>query len=268
MNTHTPDKDPLDEDEQALARIVRALPAGEPPSALDAHILKAASNALAAPTRRRAAWLTSSGSLWGIGSAAAAVLAIGIAWQRMNPALPSLPASAPVPVAADTRDDGRTTVEFKQEAPRRYDNSPPPPALADAPRTRVPIPAKALSTQPMAAPAVAPAAPAPLPQDAMKESLDEHVAAAADRAVAEPAATGGMAKAAPAERDQATADDLADAKERVAADASLYPESWLARIRTRLKDGDVMGARASLRLFVAKYPTQAVPDDLKALLKQ
>ena len=267
MNTHTPDMDPLDEDEQAMARIVRALPAGEPSPALDARILKAASNGLAAPTRRRAAWLTSSGSLWGIGSAAAAVLAIGIAWQRMNPALPSLPASAPVAVAEDTRSDGRTPVEYKQEAQRQKENAPPP-ALANALQRPTPRAATAMKSQPSAAPVPAPASPAAFPQEAARDRLDEHVAAAADRAVAEPTTTAGMAKAASAEGDQATAGYLADAKERVAADASLYPESWLAKIRTRLKDGDVDGARASLRLFVVKYPTQALPDDLKALLKE
>jgi hypothetical protein len=296
MNTNTPNTDPLDNDEQALARIVRALPAGEPPAALDARILKAASDALAtAPAKRRVAWLASGGSLWGIGSAAAAVLAIGIAWQRMNPPLPSLPASAPVPVAQDSSGDGRTPVEFKQEAPRQYDNSPPPPALADAPRSRAPMPVTASNAQTAAAQVAAAPPPAPFPQDAMKESLDEHVADATGRADAEPAALGGApaapavraetqatAKAAASERDQAsgTIDSLvvtgarlsaegeASERQRVADDAKLYPESWLVRIRTRLKDGDVEGARASLRAFVAKYPTQAIPDDLKILLKE
>ena len=280
MNTNRPEMEPLDDDEQALARIVRALPAGEPPSALDARILKAASDALATPMRRRAVWLTSSGSLWGIGSAAAAVLVLGIAWQRMNPPVPALPATAPVTVAQDKRDDGRTEVEFKTEAPKQYDNSPPPPALADAPRPRALAPAAA----------AAPAAPAPFPQDALKERLDEHVTEAFARGNAEPAATGGapasraeaqslqaeaaadnaIAKAAaPAvERDQAASGLVAGAKDRVADDAKLYPESWLAKIRTRLKHGDTAGARASLHLYIAKYPNQVIPDDLKVLLRE
>ena len=79
MTTQLPDHDPLDENERAFARIVRALPAGDPPAALDALILKASSDALAVPNKRRAVWLSSTGSLWGIGSAAAAVLVMGIA---------------------------------------------------------------------------------------------------------------------------------------------------------------------------------------------
>jgi Meckel syndrome type 1 protein len=292
MNPNAPDTDPLDESEQALARIVRALPAGEPPSALDARILKAASDAVAAaPGKRRTALLSATGSLWGIGSAAAAVLAIGIAWQRMNPPMPTLPATSPAPVAEDVRNDGRLPVEFKQEAPRQYDNSPPPAAPA--------VIANRIARPPVASAAPVPAAATAFPQD----SLDEHVAqrelqapaamaapalgvisggAAADNqaAPAEPRAEAQAtstdayradapaAKAMSAERDQAAMGSLADADGRVAPDTHLYPESWLLKIRTRLKDGDVEGARASLRLFVAKYPTQTVPDDLKALLKE
>ena len=48
MNTREPITEPLDDDEREFARVVRALPAGEPPAALDARILKAASDAVAA----------------------------------------------------------------------------------------------------------------------------------------------------------------------------------------------------------------------------
>ena len=57
MNTREPITEPLDDDEREFARVVRALPAGEPPAALDARILKAASDAVAARPRRRFAWL-------------------------------------------------------------------------------------------------------------------------------------------------------------------------------------------------------------------
>ena len=73
---------PLPDEEAALARVLRALPAGEPPAALDAAILKAASDALAAggaarPRRRLPGWA--------IGTAAAAVLAIGIGMNLRPP---------------------------------------------------------------------------------------------------------------------------------------------------------------------------------------
>ena len=77
MNTPLPPIDPPDPHERELARILRALPGGEPPPALDARILRAAHDALAQPaSRKRALWAGgSSGALWGIGSAAAAILA-------------------------------------------------------------------------------------------------------------------------------------------------------------------------------------------------
>ena len=271
MTTHTSDHDPLDESERALARIVRALPAGDPPAALDALILKASSDALARPNRRRLAWLSATGSLWGIGSAAAAVLVLGIAWQRMNPPMMSLPASSPVPVAEDIRSDASQPVEFKQESPRQFDNSPPPspPAAPAVARLGVTPPAPMVSAEPTQA---------AVPNDA----LDEHVAqrelqapavgqlggAAADAPVlaAQAASSNAMAKAVSAERDQATTRSEVDARVRVADDKRLYPESWLLKIHARLKDHDVEGARASLRQFVAEYPQQPVPDDLKFLL--
>lgn len=291
MNPNAPDIDPLDEDEQALARIVRALPAGDPPLALDARILKAASDAVAAaPSKHRVAWLSPIGSIWGIGSAAAAVLAVGIAWQRMNPPMPALPESSPAPVAADVGNNGRLQVEFKEETPQQYANSPPP-----APS----VLANRIAQQPVASAAPVPAAVTAFPQD----SLDEHVTqrepqapapmaapalgvisggAAADnkaapaesRAEAQATSTDAYradapaAKAISAERDQAAGESADAARQRVQPDARLYPESWLQKIRTRLKQGDADGARASLRMFVTQYPTQTVPDDLKALLEE
>ena len=44
MNKQIPTTEALDEQERELARILRALPGGEPPAALDARMLKAAGN--------------------------------------------------------------------------------------------------------------------------------------------------------------------------------------------------------------------------------
>ncbi len=302
MNTRPPTTDPLDDNEAALARIVHALPAGDPPPALDARILQAASNAVAA-SRRRRAWVSSTGSLWGIGSAAAAVLVIGITWQRMNPPTMSLPASSPEPIAEESADDGRLNVEFKEATPRDF-NHPPPPAA--------PVVANRASSKP-----ALPRADQPAPNAFPHDGLDEHVAqggrelaaaTAAPMAQAAPAvgALSGLtadarapearaeaqsnamdtaadsvaAKAAATERDRAgtpldtitvtgtrlQSESAESLRRRVAADEKLYPESWLLKIHNRLKAGDVAGARASLRLFVAKYPQQAVPAELKPLL--
>ncbi len=169
MTTHDPRHEPLDTNERELARVVRALPGGEPPAALDAMILKAAQDAVAsAPTRRRLRWLAG-GAAWGIGSAAAAVLAIGVGWQVLNPQTATqlpLPARAPAPSAAPAAADesAGTTVEFRDEPRPAFDNSAPPaPVSPAAPRARV----QAFPASPsvMAAPPPPPpppAAPAPI----------------------------------------------------------------------------------------------------------
>lgn len=77
--------DPLDADERELARVLRALPAGEPPSALDARILAMARDAVVStpaqkdegqPRARRAQRLA-----WGLGVAASCVIAAGLVWR-------------------------------------------------------------------------------------------------------------------------------------------------------------------------------------------
>ncbi|CAN5137729.1 hypothetical protein BH11PSE14_BH11PSE14_13720 [soil metagenome] len=115
MNTMPPNK-PLDHDERDLARILRALPSAEPSAALDARILRAAAEAAARGSRRRRiGWLGAGGGMWGIGSAAAAVLALGIGWQALygggsHPA----PMTRPVPVD-DAADSEGMSVEFKDQ---------------------------------------------------------------------------------------------------------------------------------------------------------
>ena len=310
MNTHEPTTEPLDDDERAFARVVRALPAGEPPAALDARILKAASDAVASRPRRRFAWLASGGTAaWGIGSAAAAVLAIGVAWHTMNPTPYSLPPSAPVTVQ-DMEEQESLPVEFRERSDADLAAMAPPPPPADLPQAQMhaPVPPPAMAPPP---PPPAPAAPMPFPET----GLDEHVAhAPAAAANAEPVGSGNInaidvssvesttvltaeqiAKTdAPARQRAELARDAAaakasqpapassaalgaagrsdaykeDAQQRVQADAKRYPESWLLKIRTRVKEGDMAGARASLALFVAKYPKHPVPDDLKPLLKR
>jgi hypothetical protein len=122
MTMRPPPKEPIDDarldaDERELARIAQALPSGEPSPMLDARILKAASNAVAPSAKNRLAWLTSAGSAWSIGSAAAAVLAIGIGWQVLRPMPRSLPAQAqaPAPVDEAQNEQAGVPVEFKQE---------------------------------------------------------------------------------------------------------------------------------------------------------
>jgi hypothetical protein len=123
MNTNRPHEE-LDHDERELARVVRALPGSEPSPALDLRILKAAQDAVATTPgkrSRRALWASSSaGSLWGIGTAAAAVLAVGVSWQLfMRGPTGNFPASRPVVVAEDkAQDRDATSVDFVTAAPK------------------------------------------------------------------------------------------------------------------------------------------------------
>lgn len=310
MNTHEPNTEPLDDDERELARVVRALPAGEPPAALDARILKAASDAVASRPRRRFAWLAGGSAAWGIGSAAAAVLAIGVAWRTMTPAPYSLPPSKPVSVQ-DVEEQDSLPVTFDEPSDRELAALAPPPPPPPPP----PQPPLAQMRAPAAPAAAAPPSP-PAPMPFPETGLDEHVAHAPTDNYSEPQAVGSgavnpidvssvesttvltaeqIAKVDSAKRQRAEqARDAAAAKasqpapassaalgaaatradadkeaveKRVQSDTRRYPESWLLKIRARLKEGDRAGAQESLRLFVAKYPKHAVPDDLKPLLK-
>src|SRR5690348_8421756 len=115
MNT-LPPNEPLDDQEREFARILHALPSGEPSPALDAKILRAATNAAASSKRPVRRVLASAGALWGIGSAAAAVLALGVAWQLRygTPDHAAVP-SAPRAQAVSDSDDGSVQVELSSQ---------------------------------------------------------------------------------------------------------------------------------------------------------
>ena len=217
MNTMPPNE-PLDHDERELARILRALPSAEPSAALDARILRAAAEPSARGSRRRRiGWLGAGGGMWGIGSAAAAVLALGIGWQALygggsHPA----PMTRPVQVDDAAESEGMS-VEFKDQtslADKADAASAPPPPPVQAPRQAAPLAAPKV----VAAERPAPASNAPAPfSDA---GLDEHVA---QRAEAEPMAApgGGMAGSLERAGDMAAkADARLDAQRRQRDSAS------------------------------------------------
>jgi hypothetical protein len=52
----------------------------------------------------------------------------------------------------------------------------------------------------------------------------------------------------------------------VKEDVRLESGEWLERIRSRRDEGDLDGARASLRLFRRDHPRVRIPDDLRVLL--
>jgi len=303
MNPNDPTDGALDPDERELARVLRALPSGEPPAALDARILRAAADAAAsAPARRRRALgLFGGGSaVWGIGTAAAAVLALGIGWQAMYGNQPLLPRSSPVALPADAAGDDSVSVEFRDRTSLADKASeaagappPPPPALADREFPRVRSRAPANRVEPAGAMAAAPAAPA---AEAFPETgLDEHVAAraeagaAADAAFAaerdEPlrASAEGRAQAydsaaasakvatqaagvAARRADQALAEQAGAEAAQAEITAPLRPASWLAQVRSLRAAGKTDEARARLVEFRKAYPHWVIPTDLAPLL--
>jgi hypothetical protein len=127
-----PPNEPLDEEERELARVLRALPGGEPPAALDAAILRAAANAAASSRRPVRRALASAGALWGIGSAAAAVLALGVAWQLrygVNDTSASAERASRAHLVADDAEDDSVQVDIPAQA-QNAPMAPPPPAMA------------------------------------------------------------------------------------------------------------------------------------------
>ncbi len=302
------DIDPLGPDERELARILRALPAVEPSAALDAKILRAAADASASRGRRRSGWLGAGGALWGIGSAAAAVLALGIGWQALyGNHHPTEAASKPVPAEDAAETDG-VTVEFKDHSSLadQARNAPatPPPTSAAAPALKRAAPASrdAVAQAPAAAAAASAAAPAPEPfPDA---TLDEHVARRAEATAADTGAAGSardrrqanaqIAKAQAARQDGALAgnvaaqaaaaeDQLSAAKATGGAAAMgsaapaqrqaepaprLRPATWLAEVRTLRDQGKTAEARARLVEFRRQYPHWIIPTDLAPLLRE
>ena len=278
--TPASDIEPLGPDERELARILRALPAGEPPAALDAKILRAAADASAGSGRqRRLGWLGAGGALWGIGSAAAAVLALGIGWQALyGRHQPAETMSNPVTVEDGAESDS-VSVEFRDHtslADQARNAPAAPPAASTAASTAAPVPALEQQPRP-ASPAVAqpPAMAAnvatPAPEPFPDAALDEHVAARAGAMQAEASAAGAAAPAALA------IDQVAAAKASSAADVSrgqakpvprLRPATWLAQVRALRDQGKTAQARVHLLEFRRQYPHWIIPTDLAPLLRE
>lgn len=292
MTTQMPPPEPLDAQERGLARVLRALPGGEPPAALDASILRAATNAAAASRRPGARFLASTGALWGIGSAAAAVLAVGIAIQmRMSPDHRTGAESAPrAQAVSEVAEDDAVEVDLGQVRPEAGFAAPPPPPaplVQDRPAQppRAPSPQRREQAQTAASAAAPPPAAAPEPFAA--DALDEHVGSAAHANAASAEAEGRAgedkeqyaAKAAAAQSAAAAAEPTRSRDERADLDAAsavgglagpraaapMKPASWIAEIR-RLRDaGQIEAARARLVEFRRAYPQWVIPTDLAPL---
>jgi len=289
MNKQFPTTEELDEQERELARILRVLPGGEPPAELDARILKAAGNAAATSRRPRTRWIASAGALWGIGGAAAAVLALGVSWQLMYPQNRSMrPEAAPAARMEDKAEDATVSVELKDQQSGESSNAPAPsPALKSALQEPA---AQAYS----AAPGAPPPPPAPTtaasPESFASEHLDEHVTTSADVAasadgVAPSAAVAGRSEAV-SNAAQAAPAAKAAAESRMAQRAAaseaeatgglamtpepgpMKPANWFAHIRQLQSENRSAEAKASLLEFQRRYPDFVIPSDLAPLLRE
>lgn len=241
MTTPLPPTDPTAADDQLpgeaeLAALYRQLPRSEPDPALDAAVLHAAAQALAAGEhplaverrrgpRERGDWVRPKGQplpdldavgvvprrrtppwLLGLGSAASLVLVAGLAWHlRERPAsAPAAPASA-APATFAAADAGVASAAGQQ-----------PDVLVEK--------------------AAAKAAPPPLPQASMKARTDTSAARAA----------------APSP----TASDAAAQERELAAIRQLFAEHHDEEAQRRLQD------------FRRQHPQRELPEDLRLRLRQ
>lgn len=296
MNPNLPSTDEFDPQERELARIVRALPGGEPPASLDAKILRAAGDAAAASRRPGARWLAAITPMWGIGGAAAAVLALGVSWQMIygGPQSTGGTESAAAPAMSDQAEDASVAVEFKQERAVEADQpvaampaAPPPAETAAAPRRAI---AGRANREPVASLSPAPAPPPPPPPEPQafsEDALDEHVAARPEsRADSGAAANLGAAASAPSPVVADSADRSAMAKSSAEASVAapsaqsggllarerqqgpMKPANWLAEIRELRDARRTAEARQSLLEFRRRYPAYVIPSDLAPLLRE
>lgn len=179
-----PHSDPLQDDELALQRVLRALPPHEPPARVDAAILAAATDAFSpAPraARRVLPWLPT----WAIGTAAAAVLAIGVGTQ-LRPALaPEASAPTAESKAAPALPPARERLSVELVEPER-ELAPMP-----GPPPESPLPQATFSEAAPPPPVLANEAPAPAAfaeaEIAVESASVEDDAFAADAAAAAPA---------------------------------------------------------------------------------
>ncbi len=267
-------REPLDEDERALARVLRALPTGEPPSALDARILAAARDAVVAThesprvQRRRSSRLG-----WGLGLAASCVMAAGLVWRLggfgmdavesaaapagLNAPMAAAPAapmaeSVPVDFAARTEREADSALQVAPPPPAEQRRQAPAQNRADVARERVaseeaqrkesaPEPAAFAAAPAASPPPMAMAAPAP---------------AAAENMVADEAES--------LDRITVFGSRIALADVPITEDARLGPDQWLERIAARIAEGDKAGARASLQRFERQFPRTPLPAEIAA----
>ena len=264
--------DPLDADERELARVLRALPAGEPPSALDARILAMARDAVvttpaqqdeAQPRARRAPRF-----VWGLGVAASCVMAAGLVWRMGG-------------FGAENFDVVGTSVSSDDAAAESSMQPAPPMPEAESEHIGVELSPPRAAAPPIAPPPAANPMSAEADQQRSRlrelsverqrtESRRGQVAAdpqfAPAPAAAAPMADAAMAAPADAAEESSTLDSITVTGSRTVGveheDGSAGPQTWIQRIRARIDRGDEDGARESLEAFIERHPSKPLPQDL------
>jgi len=300
MTTPLPPQDPREPDEALpgeaeLAALYRQLPQNEPGPALDAAVLRAAAQALetqpAVPVERRRAprepgdWVhpkpvavtpaAPAGSarklrprwLVGLSSAAALVLAVGLAW-RMHES----PRSESAPVAsgsvAPVQAEAATNAPMPPAPLPAPPKQPPPRILAAAPHASMAAKSRQAVADKQAAPVsrdeqqlagVAPRAPA----DVTRQASNEIATSAAKPAVAEAAAS-----APSLQSTMVAAPAPVAAAADTATSASDTPTQELDKIRLLFAQGHDDEARQRLAAFRHAHPQWELPPELQAKLRK
>lgn len=279
-----PSHEPLDEQEREFARILRALPGAEPPAALDQRILRAAADAAASSRRPVRRWLAFGGAGWGIGSAAAAVLALGVGWHLLDPAR-NVTMERSAPVAAPAQEDAIAVDLGDARAPAAELAAPAAPSAVQQAEPAVAQAARpALRREPREAPAAAPPpppAPVVTPETGLNAidvaSVESTTILSAEQIAKLPVEERAREQADAAQRaeSEAAAGLISRQAQAKAADAAaparngaMTPARWLADIRA-LRDADRRAEAAdSLRRFHQYYPQYAIPADLLPLMRE
>jgi len=274
----------MDERDPLLSQAYRAAEHPEPPAALDARILAAARQAVAAPRRRRP-WFA-----WAVPLSTAAVLVVGVSLIlkeyreapetivdrnparaiRTEAAAPALqpPTEAATEAAAQasrSEVSGSLSAQGQasgQRAPSRQARAMPSTASAPAsPGNLVPAPAAKAVAQPFPEPAAAEPQAAErklTPAPAASTGFATSVAGAGRRDAAADQAPAGAAV-------PAHLQTMKMEKSKAATPLDEAPGEMVEEIRRLLREGREHEARDLLEALRKRYPDYPLPEDLRGL---
>jgi hypothetical protein len=125
-----------------------------------------------------------------------------------------------------------------------------------------PIPPQREST-PIESPPPSPAPPAPAADEAAPQAFEPAGPPVATQSAVPAQASGDEATRAA----NAAGDEPSLEVPPATADSPAVRDAWLQRIQALVDEGDVEGAKTSLRAFVLRYPDYTLPENLRALAR-